>query len=387
MNTIPTPNISPEKSPLTEYHLYVNTPAQSPNFSGISAALAFLAEKDTAFCNTDKTIETATHICNPAEATPGPYAQEYPAPVSAFPRAIIHIAPGTYREKLVISRPNVTFLGCGEKPENVVLVYGEGAFDIMPDGDKRGTFRTAAVRVDAQDFVAQNLTFQNDAGPGYKVGQALALYVDGDRAYFENCRMLGSQDTIFTAPLPEQEFQPGGFKGPGEFKPRTMTRQFYKNCYIEGDVDFIFGSAVCYFEGCEIFSRAREDLKLTPTPIHGYITAASTPESSEYGYVFKDCRLLSDCPAASVYLGRPWREFAKTVFLYCYLGEHIHPEGWDDWDKTHGHFYYGEYHSYGPGANPDTRAEFSHQLDETALAYYSPERVLDGWLPDCTQLS
>lgn len=342
-----------------EIHLYVNVPTQQPNFSTISEALH--------------------HLETGVEKT-------YPAPTSHLPPAILHIAPGTYREKLVISRPNVTFMGEGDTPADVVLVYGEGAFDSMPEGDRRGTFRTAAVRVDAPDFTAKNITFQNDAGPGYLAGQALALYVDGDRAYFENCRMLGSQDTLFTAPLPEQEFQPGGFKGPGEGKPRVMSRQCYKACYLEGDVDFIFGSAICYFEDCTIFSRAREDLKDKTnedgtSPIHGYVTAASTPENNSYGYVFKDCKLESDCPTASVYLGRPWREYAKTVFINCELGAHIHPAGWHDWNKTHGHFYYGEYNSFGAGASPDTRADFSRQLTDSEAAIYTAETVFNGWNP------
>lgn len=367
-----------------ELHFYVNMPGEIPQFHTITEALT--------------TLTSQGGICGTKAFPPAPDGESsdkvYPAPISDIPRTIIHIGPGTYREKLVVPRPNVTFVGEGNTPEDVIIVYSDGAFDSMPEGDKRGTFRTATLRVDAQDFMALNLTFQNDAGPGYKAGQALALYVDGDRAYFENCRMLGSQDTIFTAPLPEQEFQPGGFKGPGECKPRTMTRQYYKDCYIEGDVDFIFGSAVAYFDSCTIFSRAREDLKneisdtencsgqtQKSTPIHGYVTAASTPERARYGYVFNDCRLESDCPKASVYLGRPWREFAKTVFLNCYLGKHIHPEGWQDWKKTHGHFYYGEYNSYGPGANPETRVDYSHQLSEIDLAVYTPEIVLDGWSP------
>ena len=367
-------------------HLYVNMPEQKSFYPSVTEALRALSAGGAAAIYDTADISALSQSDSD---------RIYPAPYSDMPRAIIHIGPGIYREKLVVSRPNVSFCGEGNSPEDVVLVYDDGAFDITPESDKRGTFRTATVRIAAQDFHAKNITFQNDAGPGYKAGQALALYVDGDRAVFENCRMIGSQDTIFTAPLPEQEFQPGGFKGPGEFKPRTMTRQYYKRCYIEGDVDFIFGSAVAYFEACTIFSRAREDLtsgtadakhstdrQSTPAPIHGYITAASSPGSAKYGYVFKDCRLDSDCPKARVYLRRPWREFAKTVFLNCYLGDHIHPEGWHDWKKTHGHFYYGEYDSYGPGANPEGRVDYSHQLSEDDLAAYSPELVLDGWVPE-----
>ena len=190
---------------------------------------------------------------------------------------------------------------------------------------------------------------------------------------------------LFTAPLPLKEAKPGGFKGPGESKPRTMGRHYFKNCFIRGDVDFIFGSAIAYFEDCAIFSQKPGDRKPPESPddevIYGYVTAASTPQDEPYGYVFQNCHLDSDCPPHSVYLGRPWREWAKTVFLNCELGAHIHPLGWNDWQKPHGHFYYGEYASYGPGASPETRADFSHQLTEEEAAEYTLENVLKGWTP------
>ncbi len=115
--------------------------------------------------------------------------------------------------------------------------------------------------------------------------------------------------------------------------------------------------------------------------IYGYVTAASTPQEEPYGYVFHECKLESDCPPNSIYLGRPWREWAKTVFLHCELGAHIHPAGWQDWKKPHDHFYYGEYNSYGPGASPATRADFSHQLTDAEAAEYTVERVMKGWEP------
>lgn len=342
----------------TELHIYVNMPEYSPNYPTITEALESLSYEAVS----EKT---------------------FPAPIDDIPPAIIHIGQGTYREKLVVTRPNVTFLGAGR--DKTILVYGQGALEIMPEGDKRGTFRTASVRIDTHDFTARHLTFQNDAGFGHTVGQALALYVDGDRNFFEDCALLGSQDTLFTAPLPLKEAQPGGFKGPGENKPRTMGRHFYKNCYIRGDVDFIFGSGIAYFENCTIFSQRPGDRKPPESPddevIYGYVTAASTPQEEPYGYVFRECRLLSDCPPHSVYLGRPWREWAKTVFIHCELGEHIHPLGWNDWKKPHGHFYYGEYHSYGPGASPETRADFSHQLTAEEAEKYTPKKVLKGWEP------
>lgn len=191
----------------------------------------------------------------------------------------------------------------------------------MPEGDKRGTFRTASVRIDTHDFTAKHLTFQNDSGFGHTVGQALAVYVDGDRNAFYDCRFLGSQDTVFDAPLPLKEAQPGGFKGPGEFKPRTIGRHYYENCFIQGDVDFIFGSGIAWFEHCTIYSKLPGDRVPPESPedevIYGYVTAASTPMDEPYGYVFHECSLESDCPPHSIYLGRPGengrRPYSYTV--------------------------------------------------------------------------
>lgn len=340
-------------------HLYVNIPGKAPGFSTISEALGSVPFE-------------------PSEAV-------YPAPQENLPPVIVHIGEGIYRECLVITRPNLTLIGEGKTREDVVLVYGHYANELMPEDDKRGTFRSASVRINTHDFTARHLTFQNDSGFGYQVGQALALYVDGDRCLFEDCSLLGSQDTLFTAPLPQKEMQAGGFKGPGEHKPRTMGRHCYKSCYIQGDVDFIFGSAVCWFEDCVIFSKFPDGRDFgeggASGQLLGYVTAASTPENETFGYVLKDCRLESDCPPHTVMLGRPWREFAKTVYLHCELGAHIHPAGWADWGKTHGHFYYGEYDSYGPGASPETRAAFSHQLTDAEAAAYTMENVLNGWTP------
>lgn len=333
--------------------LYVNT-ADPDSFHSIGEALASL---------------------EPWDAAP----KAFPAPHENITPVTIYIGPGTYREKLVIDRPYVTLEGAGR--EKTVLVYGDYAREIMADGTKRGTFRTASLRVDTHDFTARHLTIQNDAGYGSVAGQALALYADGDRIYLEDCALLGSQDTLFTAPLPPKEAQPGGFTGPGEHKPRIMGRQYYKDCFLQGDVDFIFGSATAYFCNCIIFTKKRDTKPQECPEILGYVTAASTPLGEAFGYVFQSCHLTSDCPPHSVYLGRPWREYAKTVFLNCELGEHIHPLGWHDWSKPHGHFLYGEYCSYGPGASPDTRADFSCQLTDEEASFYTVERILGGWDP------
>lgn len=343
-------------------HIYVNYPEKEPNFFSVNAALASLPAASVA-------------------------EKDFPAaPDSHVAPVTIHIAPGIYEELIVIERPYVTL--AGENAQDTVLSYNHGALEEMDDGSRRGTFRTASVMIDTHDFTARQITFRNNAGYGHTVGQALALYVDGDRNVFEECILLASQDTLFTAPLPPSAAKPGGFTGPKEHAPRIMGRHLYRNCLIRGDVDFIFGSATAYFEGCTIFSQKPGDRKPPESPdeevIYGYITAASTPCEAEYGYVFRNCRLVSDCPPKTVYLGRPWREYAKTVFINCEMGAHIHPLGWNDWNKPHGMFYYGEYGSYGPGASTETRADFSCRLTEEEAMLLTPRNVLagmDNWQP------
>lgn len=343
-------------------HLYVNLPGRSPCFASVGEALDSISR--------DMPLEEE---------------KRYPAPFLPIPPVVIHIGPGLYREKLVIKRPRVALLGEGARREDVVLLYGDAAYDPMPEGGLRGTFRTASVRVDASDFTAKRLTFQNDAGFGHTVGQALALYIDGDRCYLEDCAVLGSQDTLFTAPLPPAEAKPGGFLGPGQNRPRILGRHCFRNCFFQGDVDFLFGGAVCLFESCVLFSKKPGDRKPPESPpedvVYGYVTAASTPQGRPFGYVFQNCKLQSDCPPGTVYLGRPWREYAKTVFLHCQMDAHIKRAGWDDWGKPHGHFFYGEYASFGPGACPEGRADFSVQLTEREAMAYTADHILEGWRP------
>lgn len=339
-------------------HIYVGQDQPDPCFATIGEAIAY-----------------ASRDYEPSPAS-YPAADEDAAPV------VIHIAPGIYREKLVLERPYVTLRG--SSADTTVLVCGDYARQVLEDGSSRGTFRTATLRIHTHDVTLEQLTVQNDAGCGRLVGQAIALYADGDRLHLDHCRLIGSQDTLFTAPLPLKEAQPGGFIGPGEHLPRTMGRQFYEHCYIQGDVDFIFGGAICYFEGCELFAAKPQHLPPESpegTRIYGYLTAASTPQNQRYGYVFHNCQLRSDCPAGSVYLGRPWREYARTVYLECFMDAHIHPAGWEDWNKDHNHFYYGEYACYGPGSMAAGRADFSRQLTAQEAAGYDRKQVLAGWEP------
>lgn len=262
-------------------------------------------------------------------------------------RITITIKPGIYKEKIEVFSWNTKLSLIGEDQLTTVLTFD--------DYSGKGNINTASsysVKVMGNDFYAENITFQNSAGP---VGQAIALFVEADRCVFKNCHFLGNQDTIYA----------GG----------EQSRQYFKNCYIEGTTDFIFGAATAVFENCMIKSKK-----------NSYVTAASTPEGVAYGYVFLNCTLLADSSATKVYLGRPWRNFAKTVFINCELGNHILPEGWHNWKKPEAEktTFYAEYHSKGEGNHPKERVAWSHQLTEKEAEKYTVSQILkgnDGWDP------
>ena len=306
------------------------------------------------------TIQEAVYSISPDNTTP----------------VTIQIKPGRYEEKLMIDRPYIILIG--EDSSSTILTFQDHAKMLMPDGSKYGTFRSYTCFINTHENTDKNLTIENSSGSGRVVGQALALYADGDRLFFEQCCFLGHQDTLFTGPLPPSAIEKNGFAGPKENDDRINGRHYYKNCTIYGDVDFIFGSATAYFEHCTIYSLADMDKS---GKNRGYITAASTPKGQKYGYVFFQCHFTSNCPPHSVYLGRPWRNYAKTVFLECTLEEHIQEEGWHDWDKkeAHSQTFYAEYQSLGAGAAPEKRAVWSYQLDKTQAAFYTKENVLGNW--------
>ena len=271
--------------------------------------------------------------------------------------ARILLSPGLYREKVEIRRANTTLQGSGA--DKTTLVWDDGATDVHPDGVKRGTFRSYTLLVLADNCCVKKMTIRNDAGQRPDSGQCIALFADGDGFLCENCDLISTQDTLFTAPLPPREVIPGGFLGPTQHLPRKAQRQTYLRCVIRGDVDFIFGGAACWFEDCEIIAVPREGRNPG-----GYCTAASTPEGQKYGYVFFSCWFTGEgVPEGSFYLGRPWREHAKTMLLSCFIGPHIKPEGWDDWGKKD--FpqtgFYAEYDCFGPGSTAENRL-FSHRL-------------------------
>ena len=225
----------------------------------------------------------------------------------------IYVRNGVYKEKVIVPSwvENIDIIG--EDRDKTIITYDDHA-----NINKMGTFRTYTVKVEGNDITFKNLTIENNAAP---LGQAVALHTEGDRLMFIHCRLLGNQDTIYTG--------------------REGTRLLFTDCYIEGTTDFIFGPATALFERCTIHSKR-----------NSYITAASTPENVEFGYVFKNCKLTAAPGVTKVYLGRPWRPYASTTFLNCEFGSHIRPEGWDNWrtkenEKT---ARYAEFGNTGEGA-------------------------------------
>ena len=248
--------------------------------------------------------------------------------VNAVPYEIeaeIEIAPGIYREKLVCEKRQITLRGAGA--EKTKLVWGDGGKLPHPDGRPIHTFRSYTAFFSGERLTVEDLTIENDAGPGSAVGQAVAAYVDSAQAVFRNVTLLGNQDTLFCAPLPEKEREKDGFLGPRCFAPRRPSAQYYQGCTIAGDIDFIFGGGDALFEQC-ILRTVNNHIP------HSYVTAPSG-HAERLGFVFWDCDFVSDCPAGTVYLSRPWRPEGKTAVLDCRLGAHIAPEGFSPWnDRT-----------------------------------------------------
>lgn len=261
----------------------------------------------------------------------------------------IYIKKGVYKEKLVLPGSKQLVKMIGEDVLQTILTYDDFAQKKNQFGEEKGTSGSSSFYIYGDGFTAENITFENSSGP---VGQAVAVWVAGDKSAFKNCRFLGFQDTLYTY-------------GKG-------SRQYYKDCYIEGTVDFIFGSSTALFDECEIFAKKG-----------GYLTAASTPDTTRFGYVFLKCRIKGDAPENSFYLGRPWRPYAKMVFIKCNLGKIIKPEGWDHWGKESNKqtAFYAEYKSKGPGAAPSKRVSWSHQLRDEEAKTYTIDNIFRGWQP------
>ncbi|MCX2838244.1 pectinesterase family protein [Salinimicrobium sp. MT39] len=261
---------------------------------------------------------------------------------------VIKIKSGTYNEKLEIPSWKHQLTLIGEDRENTLITNSDFSGKIDPlTGKELSTFTSYTVLVRGNDIKIENLTIQNSS---CGEGQAVALHVEGDRFVIKDANILGCQDTVYTA--------------------TEGSRQLYLNCYIEGTTDFIFGEATAVFKECTIKS-----LK------NSFITAAATPQNQEFGYVFLNCKFIATQGVNEVYLGRPWRPYAKTVFINSYLGDHILPEGWDHWpgDKMFPNkertAYYAEFNSSGPGASPATRVNWSHQLSLEEASKYNLQNI------------
>lgn len=267
---------------------------------------------------------------------------------------VIFVKKGTYKEKLIVPSWLTNIEICGEDRDNTIITYDDHANVFIPGTDRKmGTFRTYTVRVDGNDIIFRNITIENNAA---RLGQAVALHTQGDRLTFVNCRILGNQDTVYT----------GGIN----------TRLYFKDCHIEGTTDFIFGPSTAWFENCTILSRT-----------DSYITAASTPQNVEYGYVFNRCKIVAAEGVSKVYLGRPWRPYAHTLFMNCQLGKHILPVGWHNWSNTQNETTarYCEYDNHGEGAATKERAAWTRQLTRKEAAKVTLENVFrqnGGWIPN-----
>ncbi|KAF2329823.1 pectate lyase [Flavobacterium daemonense] len=273
----------------------------------------------------------------------------YACPAFPYEKITISIKNGIYNEKVRIPEWNTNVVLQGESKEKTIITFDDNFSKI--NLGRNSTFYTYTVLVEGDDFSASNLTIKNASGDN---GQGIALSIVANRAKVTNCLILGNQDTLYLS--------------------GKDAKQYFVNCYIEGTTDFIFGSATALFDNCEIHSIK-----------NSYITAASTPEGTPFGFVFKNCKLTAEPSADAVYLGRPWRIYAKTVFLNCELGKQIRPEGWENWSKPEAekNAFYAEYNCTGDGFQPAKRVYWSHQLNKTEAEKYTQENILEddlsGW--------
>lgn len=262
----------------------------------------------------------------------------------------IKIRKGVYKERLVVQAGKNLIHLVGEDPLTTILTYDNHTGRVLPNGDTVNTYTSASFFIYADDFTAENISFDNNAG--FNAGQAVAVFAKGDRLAFRNCRFTGFQDVLFCS---------------GE-----KSRQYYKDCYIEGTTDFIFGPATALFQDCHIHSKK-----------NSHVTAASTPVDVAFGFVFMDCKLTADTSLHNVTLGRPWRPYASVTYIRCEIGAHIIPEGWNNWrnpanEKT---ARFSEYKNTGVGAGLSTRVPWSRQLTDEELKKFTIQSIFNGWLP------
>ena len=290
------------------------------------------------------------------------------------------IRSGEYNERVVLNKRGVRLVG--EDQQRTVITFSACAKDADSEGKPKGAFLSFTLLVAANDVEIENITVRNDAGDGRVAGQAVAVYSAGDRVAFRDCRLIAHQDTLFCGPLMPKvlkEIAPRTafvecVESVGD-SPLTHSRQYFENCYIQGDIDFIFGPYRCWFQGCELFMNERG----------GFYTAANTPEAQPYGFVFSRCKLTGACESGMAYLGRPWRKFARTHFSCCEMDECVSPEGFSDWgeDKPVTERL-SEFSTMGARRDMTQRNPCEGLPSTCEVSDITPENViggLDGWKP------
>lgn len=276
-------------------------------------------------------------------------------------RTKILIKAGTYKEKIIIPDTKGAILLEGENPQTTIITYDDFASKKNSEGKDIGTTGSSTIFIHSNNFTAKNISFENSSG---RVGQAVAVLTSGDKIVFENCRLLGNQDTLYLKGVQDS---------PDKTKP---SRNYFKNCYIEGTTDYIFGAGTGVFENCTIYSKETAS----------YVTAASTPQENEFGFVFINSKIIGNAKENSVYLGRPWRPFAKTVYINCEINSTIKPEGWHNWSKPDAEktTFYAEFNSKGNGSDISKRVPWSHQITKEESKKYTTQNILkgkDNWNP------
>jgi pectinesterase len=271
-------------------------------------------------------------------------------PVGNSITVTIMIKKGIYKERLVVQEGKNLIYMIGEDPLTTVLTYDNHTGSVLPNGDTVNTYTSASFFIYADDFTAENIGFDNNAG--FNAGQAVAVFAKGDKLAFKNCRFTGFQDVLFCS---------------GE-----KSRQYYKDCYIEGTTDFIFGPSTALFRDCHIHSKK-----------NSHVTAASTPADAAFGFVFMDCKLTGDTSLHNVSLGRPWRPYASVTYIRCEIGPHIIPGGWNNWrnpanEKT---ARFSEYKNTGTGAQVQARVPWSRQLSDEEVKKFTIQNIFNGWSP------
>lgn len=268
-------------------------------------------------------------------------------------RYIIYIKNGIYEEPIIVDARKNNIHLVGENMDSTILTYHNHAGTRLPNGDTLNTWTCASTLVYANNFTAEHLTFSNTAG--FTAGQAVALRIEGNRSIIINCKIVGNQDALFLS-------------GSG-------VKQYFRDCYIEGTTDFIFGAATAVFKNCRIHSKK-----------NSHVTAASTNSIIPFGFVFMNCTLTADSSVQKVSLGRPWSPTASVAYLQCWMDKHIIPEGWNNWKNPANELTarFSEFQSTGPGANLSARVKWARSLSAEEAANYTLEKIFGNWNPELT---